>query len=173
MTENAPTPETPAEEPGEGAAPPQGDPTPEPQAPETAAAPPDPELDLDQEGDVGKLRHEAASRRRQLRQVEAERDALRDQVDDFHRERVERLAAQRLTDGTDVWTAVELGELRDEDGALDESKVRAALDDLVQRKPHWRKPTEPLVDLHAGVRQTAPEAPSFGGDLKRALRGGR
>src|SRR4051794_35197589 len=45
------------------------------------------------EPDVAKLRHEAASRRRQLREAEAERDALRERVDQHDREAVERIAS--------------------------------------------------------------------------------
>ena len=85
---------TPADEPREGAALPQGDPTPEP---------PDPELDLDREGDVSKLRQRGGVVRRQLRQVEAERDALRERVDAHDREAVERIAVATLSDPSDLW----------------------------------------------------------------------
>lgn len=174
MPETTPAPTAPAEpvtQPPESATPPPADPTPAPTAdPPEGGAPQDQDLDLDRESDVGKLRHEAATRRRQLRQVEAERDALRAQVDGFHRERVERIAGQRLADPSDLWTTVELAELRDEGGGLDNSKVRAAVNDVLAKKPHWAKPAsaDPIRE-HAGPRPPAPEPPSFGRELRRAI----
>jgi hypothetical protein len=150
-----------AQAPQESATPAPGDPTP----PE-GGQPQD--LDLDRESDVAKLRHEAASRRRQLREVEAERDGLREQVDTFHRERVERIAGQRLADASDVWTTVELAELRDADGGLDEARITAAVADVLQRKPHWANQVPPAPDLHQGARPVPPEKPSFGRALRKA-----
>jgi hypothetical protein len=46
--------------------------------------------------DVGALRREAASRSRELRAIEAERDALRERVAGYERDAVTRLAAGRL-----------------------------------------------------------------------------
>jgi hypothetical protein len=125
--------------------------------------------DLAAETDVAKLRHEAASRRRQLRAAEAERDQLRERVDTHDRAEVERLVAAALADPTDVWGAVELDALR-EGGAVDAAKVNESVAALLEAKPHYAL-DRPRVDLHQGVRQTERQAPSFGQALKSG--GGR
>jgi len=129
------------------------------QEPNTEADP------VDQTDDVQALRHEAASRRRQLRAAEAENVALRERVDRHDRAEVERLVSPALADPTDVWSAAELDALRGEDGVIGEAKVGAALAALLDRKPHYAKAR---VDLHQGVRQSERVAPSFG----QALKGG-
>jgi hypothetical protein len=118
---------------------------------------------VDQTDDVAALRHEAASRRRQLRTVEAENVALRERVDRHDRAEVERLVSPALADPTDVWSAVELDALRGDDGVIGEAKVGEALAALLDRKPHYAKAR---VDLHQGVRQSERVAPSFGQALK-------
>lgn len=121
--------------------------------------------EVDQVSDVQALRHEAASRRRQLRTVEAERDGLRERIDAQDRAEVERAVAGSLADPTDVWSAVELDAVRGEDGAVDEAKVSETLAGLLERKPHYALPQE-RVNLHQGARQEIPQAPSFGQALK-------
>lgn len=125
--------------------------------------------DLAAETDVTKLRHEAASRRRQLRTAEAERDQLRERVDTHDRAEVERLVAGALADPTDVWGAVELDALR-EGGAVAEAKVNEAVAALLESKPHYAKPMA-RPNLHQGARQPERAAPSFGQALKSG--GGR
>jgi hypothetical protein len=140
------------------------------QAQDRAGAQEPPERDpVDQTDDVAALRHEAASRRRQLRAAEAERDQLREQIDLYDRQTVERIATGRLADPADAWLAIgSLDELRGEDGVLDEAKVGAGLDRIVQERPHWAKQSHP--NLHQGVRPPERRAPSFGEQLKQ---GGR
>jgi hypothetical protein len=126
---------------------------------------------VDQTDDVQALRHEAASRRRQLRAAEAERDQLREQIDLYDRQTVERLATGRLADPADAWLAIgALDELRGDDGVLDEAKVEAGLDRIVQERPHWGAPRD-HPNLHQGARQPERQAPSFGQALKSG--GGR
>lgn len=126
---------------------------------------PNTERDEATETDVAKLRHEAASRRRALRAVEAERDALREREDKRDRQTVERIATGRLADPADAWLAIgSLDELRGHDGVLDEALVGAGLDRIVQERPHWAKQSHP--NLHQGVRQSERQAPSFGQALK-------
>ena len=118
------------------------------------------------------LRREAAMRRRQLRETEAERDALRQRLDERDRADVERLAGERFTDPRDVWAVTGLDELRADDGTIDMEKVKAEFSRIEKDRPHWRKSANPMPDLHAGARPQAPEPPSFGATVKKALGGG-
>lgn len=96
---------------------------------------------------------EAAKYRTRLREAEAQRDALRAQVDAMQKAEVERAAAARLADGTDLWLAgVELADLRDEGGALDAGLVDQAITAAVAAKPHWqdRRRAEKLARAQAG-----------------------
>lgn len=155
-------------------------------APGPANDPPEPrEPHHEREGapsdDVSALRHEAASRRRALRQaeaehaaeitaVEAERDQLRQRVDQHERAAVERLAGGRLHDAADLWASTTLDDLRDpETGEVDANAIGQAVDDLIARKPHLARPMPPTADLHAGPRQTVPRPPSLGEAMKRQI----
>jgi len=157
---------------------PAGTPAESPGAPAPAAGPPEPrEPHHDRESapsdDVSALRHEAASRRRQLREAEAERDALRQRVDQHDHADVERFAARSLADPSDLLSTTNLDDLRGEDGAVDWEAVDQAVHDLLQRKPHYARPAPPMpptADLHAGPRPLAPQPPSFGRALKGARR---
>jgi hypothetical protein len=131
--------------------------------PEDAASEP-------QGGQVGSLRHEAAQRRRQLREVEVERDALREQLTTYQRGEVERMVAERLTAPADLFLTVELADLVGGDGRLDPEKVTAAADQAVAERPHWAVTGRP--NLHQGTRPAPPEPPSFGAQLKGARRRG-
>ncbi len=166
-TTNDPTQTTPA---------PAGTPAGSPGAPGPANDPPEPQgPHHDPESapsDVSALRHEAASRRRQLREAEAERDALRERVNAHDRQDVERIAARSLADPSDLLSATNLDDLRDESGAVDWQVVDQAIVDLIQRKPHYAKPAPPIpptADLHAGPRQTVPRPPSLGEAMKRQI----
>jgi hypothetical protein len=129
---------------------------------------------VDQADDVAALRSEAANRRRALRAMEAERDSLRERLDDRDRADVERLAAAQLADPGDLWLSTSLDELRGEDGLVDMDRARGQLERLLEQKPHWRKAEpKPMPDLHQGPRlPVEPAGPSFGKSVKRALRGG-
>jgi len=121
--------------------------------------------------ELARTRAEAASRRRQLREVEGERDQLLARVDRHDRAQVELLAAGQLVDASDIWIVTNLDELRGEDGAIDREKVKAQVDDALVKKPHWSKPSGvPNADhFHAGARAPVPEPPSFGASLKRQI----
>lgn len=119
--------------------------------------------------DPASLRREAAQRRRQLREVEAERDTLRARLDDHDRRDVERLAADVLADPRDVWISSSLDQMRAGDGTLDRERVTAELKRVADEKPHWRKPSPPMPDFHAGARRPAPEPPSFGAAAKQSI----
>ena len=151
----------------------------EPQEPtgdgEPAAQSPEPTEASDRRGDapswaeIRRLREEAGKRRHALREVEAERDRLRDRVEAADRAEVERLLADRLVDPSDIWSnGVQLSDLHDDEGNLDAEKVTEAAAKLIERKPHFATAG---TDFHGGVRQPVPRAPSFGSALKRRLTG--
>lgn len=124
--------------------------------------------------DVAALRHEAAQRRRELRAAEAERDSLRERVVGYERDAVNRLAGERLANAEDLLLAVSLDDLRDDSGAVSAEKASAAIDAVLEQRPHWRKAEpEPELprhpDVHNGARAPAPEPPlSFGTALKNS-----
>ena len=122
--------------------------------PEVAAEPAQPEQTFDADY-VAKLRNEAAEHR-----VKAKRS------DDLARQLVRALAKAdgRLIDADDL--AYDSAYL-DDDGLVDVDKVTAAIDTLVERKPHLaaQRPTSTLpqgarpepnrVDLHGILRSNA------------------
>ena len=122
-------------------------------APESAGEPitPDapelPDSDAEDSADRGKDR-EAARYRKQLRATEAERDelsgqlaAMSERVATMQRGEAERLAAEHLADGADLWRdGAELAALLDEAGNLDPSKVADAARATAAAHRHWRAP---------------------------------
>jgi hypothetical protein len=134
----------------------------------------DPDASEDQGADeaddpaIAKVRREAASYRRKLREAEAERDALRTRAEALERQEVERTVTDgvhALTEGRDLWTAgVTLDDLRNEEGALDPEKVNAARDRVLEEHPHWRRPAP---DFDSGARESAPAG---GLDFAKSLR---
>ena len=130
-------------------------------SPETEPETTEPESD-----DLAAVRREAAGYRRKLRDAEAERDALREQVDRRDRADAERLAAATMESGADMWTlGVELTQLRDEEGTLSPELVEAAVGQVLAERPHWRRRG---ATMDGGARTTAPldDKPSFGEALK-------
>ena len=122
--------------------------------------------------DPAKLRKEAAGYRRRLRVAEQERDKLAARLVQADRAEVERQVTGDggLRNADDFWLAVDLDDLRDEDGRLDTEKVKAARDRVLADRPHWRQPA-PRFD--GGAREQEPDtsSPSFGEALKNAVRG--
>lgn len=137
--------------------------------------------DVGQDGDTGdgsggevlpeitKLRQEAASHRRKAREAEVERDRLVGLVSSMQRNEVERRAEQTMHRGEDLWAAgVELGELLDDGGALDLTKVDARVAEVIEARPHWRRP-HVQGDADQGHRTTSQPSLSWA----EALRPGR
>lgn len=84
-----------------------------------------PEESAEQDG--SKAAREAAKYRRQLRETQAERDQLREQIDAMRRAEVERLAGAVLRKPSGLWAAgVQVADLLAEDGTVDPGKVEAA-----------------------------------------------
>lgn len=103
---------------------------------------------------------EAARYRRQLREAEAARDSLLEQVNGMRRAEISRQAADVLTDPADLWLdpEVKIEDMLDESGALDQEKVNAALAGVIKRHPSWQAqrtmpaPTDrPLAELRGGA----------------------
>lgn len=95
---------------------------------------------------------EAARYRRRLRDAETQRDALSGRVERLQRTEAERVAGQHLAQGSDLFLFAELGELLDDDGEVDETKVREAAKRAAAARPglgHHR------ADLGQGARESA------------------
>lgn len=146
------------------------DPTPDPAAtdpdagtdPADPAVTPEPSQDGAKDDTTGNA--EAAMRRRQLRAAEAVNATLSSQVEALQKAEVERIAAERFTNPSDVFLAASLDAMRAEDGTLDPAKIEVELGRVRAEHPNW---TIPLPDVAQGTREPAPEAPSFGAELKR------
>ncbi|MET9909685.1 hypothetical protein ABZZ74_23270 [Streptomyces sp. NPDC006476] len=68
------------------------------------------------------------------------------------RTQVQALAAGGFADPEDAVGALDLGSYIDSDGEIDEAAIKADLDALLERKPHWAKPQPP-----EGPRRPAPD----------------
>lgn len=78
--------------------------------------------------DGSKAGKEAAKYRRQLRETEAERDALAQRVETLQRAEAERIAGETVTRPAALWAAgIELPDLLDADGNVDPHRVREAV----------------------------------------------
>jgi len=139
----------------------------EPAAPTdpTGDKPPTPAAAEQQHGDG----REAAKYRRQLRETETERDALRGRVETMMKAEVERLAATDLAAPADLWlTGTALPDLLDDDGNVDAGKVTDTIQRIIGDRPSWRAaPAPPSFD--GGVRATVPTATTY----QEILRGGK
>lgn len=83
---------------------------------------------------------EAAKYRRQLRDTETERDALAQRVSHMQTHEAQRLAAEQLADGTDLWRdGTTVADLLDDDGNLDPAKVYEVAKELLGAHPHWKR----------------------------------
>lgn len=102
---------------------------------------------------VEKLRQESAGYRVRAKQSDALGQML---VTSY------AAATGRLADPTDLpYDAA----LYDDDGVPDEAKVRAAVDDLLERKPHLAS-RRPAGDVGQGARPSEPEGVSLAGLLR-------
>lgn len=113
---------------------------------------------------------EAAKYRTRLRETEAERDKLTDQLTAMQRAEVERIAADTLHDAEDVWRAgVDLAGLVSEDGTVDADAVGKAVAAVVTERPHLHRSyrvgppsRKPAERLRGGSNPDADtEAPSW------------
>ncbi len=109
---------------------------------------------------------EAAKYRRQLRDAEATRDTLAARVQKYQTAEAERVAAGpgRLLDASDLWRVTDLADVLGDDGELDPAKVNAAVDKLLEDKPHYGAPQTSL-DLDLGARGAPVKAGSTWSDV--------
>lgn len=120
---------------------------------------------------------EAAKYRTRLREVEAERDGLTARLSAAQRSVVDSAISNRIRDTDDFWARTDLASLLDDNGDVSREKITAAVDTLLEAKPHYKRPG-----------QTAPERPPRDSDMAsifdtppgynnadwaKALRGGR
>lgn len=127
----------------------------------------------DVRGYIGSLRQEAADHRTARREAEQERDGLRERVEASDRADVERMVGDRLASVEDFWLTTQLDDLRGENGQVDPELVTAAVEKVVEERPHWAK-QQRRADFGQGVRSAdhGRQRASFGEGLKNALRGG-
>ena len=92
-------------------------------------------------------------------------------VDAQDRREVERIAADKLANPSDLWLTTQLADLRDEDGELDSEKIGERVDQLVTDRPHWRKSNGPPPNFSSGVRQPIRRERTLGDAFKNALTG--
>lgn len=99
---------------------------------------------------------EAAKYRRRLRETEIERNALAAKVERYQRAKVLELAASSLSVPEDLLTlGPQLSELLNDDDEVNETAVKAAVDDLVRARPGLAKP----APRWGGTGTSHPEAP--------------
>lgn len=99
---------------------------------------------------------EAAKWRVRLRAVEGERDALAARVARLQTSEVARLASARMADADDLQVhGVQVVDLLDDEGEVDEAKVEAAVEDLLTKRPRLAADYEPPTDgLDGGARRS-------------------
>lgn len=95
--------------------------------------------------------------------------------------KVEALAAKRFADPEDPIGELDLAAFVDDDGAVDTDGIKAALDDLLKRKPHWAAPVDnsprsPRPDRTQGSsgngnRTSSDPGDIFAGLMNEALKG--
>jgi hypothetical protein len=94
--------------------------------------------------------------RQRAHTAEAERDQLSALVDGMRRAEVERLAAPRLADPSDVFRdGATLADVIDDEGRVDPGKLGALIDGLIDQHPHWVRPVAPYRGpLFSGATNT-------------------
>ncbi len=108
---------------------------------------------------------EAARYRLRLREVEAERDAIADQLTRYQRAEVERLAADHLSRASDVWLdGAEVPTLLDDQGNVDPHAVQAAARSVLDGRPQLG---HQQADHGQGRRDTIDAGPSWSDVIRR------
>lgn len=106
---------------------------------------------------------EAARYRRQLREVEAERDALAERLQGHQRREVEAMVADLLDVPADLFDIgqVQPSDFYNDDGTLNEAELRAAAGALLEERPRLGKP-RPTGPRWQNFGQYAPPPPQRG-----------
>lgn len=106
---------------------------------------------------------EAAKYRRRLREVEAERGALAQQVSEWQRREVLRLASDHLVDADDLLTigGAQVADLLDDTGQVDPGKVGESVTSLLAARPRLGLDyAGPVESFDGGVRGVGAAAPA-------------
>lgn len=114
-------------------------------------------------------------------QLAAQRERAEQAVRAAVASKVEALASKAFADPEDAVGALDLTAYADADGAIDADRIRADLDELLKRKPHWARvddsgPRRPAPDRTQGSSGNGARTPTnpgdeFAGFLQRALKG--
>lgn len=121
--------------------------------------------------DLASTRREAASWRQKFRDAESTIAAHEERIAGLQRADADRVIADRLVDPRDLWAVTDVADLRDDDGALDQEKVTARIEALIEERPHWAKAAP--ATFPSGVRGVPTSGtPSFGERIKAAREGG-
>lgn len=115
---------------------------------------------------------EAAKWRRQLRDVEAERDALAERVRGYQRRECESMVSDLLDVPADLFEIgmVDVNAFYDDDGTLNEGELRAAAGALLEERPRLGKP-RPAGPRWQDFGQHSPPPPARGGGWNELLKG--
>lgn len=136
-------------------------------APPTDDTQPDdakPEPDGDAQPAKPRANAEAARWRTRLREVEAERDRLAEQLTGLRRRELDAELAETLADPSDFWTVAEhqVEAFLTDDGEVDHERLTEAATALVEAKPHWSAnppkpevPRRPVEQLRGGTQPDA------------------
>jgi hypothetical protein len=132
------------------------------QAPEAGSAATTESDERDEQGRY--LSREAANYRRRLRDTEAERDQLREQLDRLQRAEVERLATGAgLAVVADVWQfGATLDTLRTEAGDIDPETVTGVVADIIGSRPGLQAPVVGSFGGGRGAAAAGPHRPKVG-----------
>ena len=147
---------------------------------EQPATPPEPPPGMKYDAS-GKLveaepRSREARYRTQLRAAEAERDQLRERLEQRDRADVEHLVANRLIDPQDLWAGgVTLADVMDPDsGDISPQLVDEAVTRVTKEHPHWRfKPAAPASAVSFGAEKpdlTQEQQPTWQAVFQQATR---
>lgn len=96
---------------------------------------------------------EAAKWRRKFRAAEVEVTVLRAREEERDRRDIERIAAELLADGADIWREpIDIADLCDELGLPDAERVHARAEQLIAAHRHWAKrgPATPAASAVTG-----------------------
>lgn len=106
---------------------------------------------------------EAARWRRQLREVEAERDALTERVQGYQRRECEAAVSDLLDVPADLFDIgqIDVNDFYDDNGQLDADMLRLAAGTLLEERPRLGKP-RPAGPRWANFGQYAPPPPQRG-----------
>lgn len=105
---------------------------------------------------------DVAKYRKRAQAAEKERDQLGERLTRMQRAEAERLAAEHLKDGTDLWRdGAQLADLLDDDANVDPTKITEATQTLVTAHPHWRKlaPAAPPASIVTATDKITPGDP--------------